>query len=275
MKAPQPLVSVITPSMNQGRFIAENIESVRNQRYRNIQHIIIDGGSNDETIEVLRRYDNLEWISEPDRGQSDAINKGFARAKGSVLAYLNSDDSYLAGAIDIVARVFQEHPNVDVVYGDCYMTDEVGRVLRERREIDFDPYILLYAFNFIPQPSTFFRRSIVEKVGGFDVTLRGSMDYEYFLRLWKAGARFHHVRSFLSCYRLHPESVTYRQPIHLAQEYLMIKKKYSGHDYPAWVFRGLNKIFRAKRQLLKIFQGQVPDFWSLDFEIRLRKMFRK
>src|SRR5262249_45140624 len=125
-----PLVSIVTPSFNQGRFIRETIESVLLQDYPNLEYMVIDGGSTDETVSILERYrDRFFWVSEPDRGQAHAINKGWKRAKGDILAWLNSDDMYLPGAISNAARYLVDHPEIGLVYGDGYHVAEDGRML--------------------------------------------------------------------------------------------------------------------------------------------------
>src|SRR5580704_9036975 len=136
-------LSIVTPSLNQGTFIGEALLSVHSQNYGSLEHLVIDGGSSDITISILRRYadeerwSHLHWISEPDRGQGDALNKGFSRTKGDVVGWLNSDDRYRPGCFERVVEVFQKYPEVDVVYGDYTCIDETGRVSQIRREIEF------------------------------------------------------------------------------------------------------------------------------------------
>ena len=126
-----PLVSIITPSFNKGPYIEETLQSVRNQTYPHIEHIVIDGGSTDETLPILEKYSgDIVWISEPDKGQSDAINKGWRRSHGEIIVYLNADDTYLPDAVEIAVNYFLQHPETGMIYGDGILSDEKGRFLR-------------------------------------------------------------------------------------------------------------------------------------------------
>jgi glycosyltransferase involved in cell wall biosynthesis len=272
-----PSLTIVTPSFNQGRYIRETIESVLRQEYPDAHHIVCDAGSTDNTVDILKSYPHLQWVSERDAGQSDAINKGFRMADGEIVAWINSDDTYVNGAFLKAGTFLRDHPEIDVLYGDCYMTNEQGNILRVRREIDFDPKVLLYGFNFIPQPSTFFRRSVVQRAGDLDIGLRYSMDYEYFLRLWHIGARFYHVKEFFSYYRLQPDSVTFKRPPGMVSEYASFRRKYivNALTLNPMVLTMLNKWYRVKRQLLKVKQGALPDLWSFDLEIKFRKLLKR
>ena len=128
------LVSIVTPSLNQGRFIEETILSIKNQSYPNIEHIIVDGGSTDNTLDIIKKYDgtyNMRWLSEPDEGQSDAINKGWKMSKGEIIAYLNSDDTYMPRAVETAVKFLTEHPDISMVYGGFNYIDEHGEVIRQ------------------------------------------------------------------------------------------------------------------------------------------------
>ncbi len=133
-------ISIITPSYNQGEFIERTIKSVLNQGYENIEYIIIDGGSSDSTVGLLKKYDEhiAYWVSEPDNGQTEAINKGLMHATGDVLAYLNSDDVLFPGALHFIDACFKKHKDADLIYGDCVIFDQNDRFLHIKREIDFD-----------------------------------------------------------------------------------------------------------------------------------------
>ncbi len=185
--AGQPLVSIVTPSFNKGSFIEETILSIRNQAYPHIEHIVMDGGSKDGTLDILRKYeDRLTWISEPDKGQSDAINKGWRLAKGEIIAYLNADDTYTPGAVEAAVRFLADHPDVDLVYGRCNIISEEGRLIGECGE----PYTLAALVagpNPIPQPAAFLRRRVLDEVGYVDVSLHMAMDHDLWVRI---GTRF-------------------------------------------------------------------------------------
>ncbi len=157
-----PSLSVVTPSYNAAEFIEDAILSVARQQGIAAEHIVVDGASTDSTLEILQRYPGLQWISERDHGQSDAINKGFLRATGDLVGWLNADDYYLPGGLEAIARAAREHPEADVIYGDCVFVDREGRVLRSKVEHEFDSGILMHFGCYIPSTSTFFRRRLVE-----------------------------------------------------------------------------------------------------------------
>jgi glycosyltransferase involved in cell wall biosynthesis len=208
-----PRVSIVTPSLNQGRFLSDALESVRRQDYADVEHLVLDGNSTDDTVELLKSLDqkpewkHVRWRSEADGGQSDALNQGFKLSSGDIVAWLNSDDRYRPGCFRHVASVFAENPNVDIVYGDLAIIDEAGTVQRVRREIDFDRFILLYhRVLYIPTPSTFFRRRVFEDGNQLRPDLHYAMDYEFFLRLANAGYRMKHTSRVLADFRVHPAS---------------------------------------------------------------------
>ena len=195
------LVSVVTPSYNAVRFIAETIRSVQAQDYAPIEHIVMDGGSTDGTVELLRQYPHLKWISEPDRGQSDALNKGFKLAQGQFVGWLNADDTYNTGAVATAVKFLQTHPEVSIVYGDCAIIDEASRVtgLIATGAFSLAEQVL---GNRIPQPSVFLRRSAVEASGGVNESLHYVMDYDLWLRLAAKGFKFAHVPGVLANFRI-------------------------------------------------------------------------
>lgn len=204
-----PLVTIITPSYNQGAFIRETIESVLSQDYPNLEYWIIDGGSTDNSVEIIREYANdprVHWLSEPDKGQADAVNKGFLRAQGEIIGWLNSDDTFYPGAIRRQVEQLCLHPNVGVVYGDAQFIDENGKSLRTYLARPFDRKSFLY-LSVIPQPSAFIRRSLITKHGGLDTSLQYALDYDFFLRLmWHTEFLYNHET--IATYRLHSASKT-------------------------------------------------------------------
>ena len=204
---PLPLVSIVTPSLNQGQYIEETILSVLNQDYPNIEYAVIDGGSTDNTIDILRKYqDRLLWVSEKDRGQSDAINKGFRMAKGDILAWLNSDDTYLPSAVNKAVSLLNSHSDTKMVYGKTHYSDETGKIIGEYPTGPLD-YKRLAIFNFICQPSTFFKKEVFFDAGGLDLELRHSMDYDLWIRIVR-NFSVEYLPEYLSIYRLHSQSKT-------------------------------------------------------------------
>src|SRR5260221_5182854 len=187
-------VSVVTPSYNQGRFLERTIHSVLSQEGCGpIQYLVMDGGSRDESVELLRRHgDAVEWVSEKDRGQADAVNKGLARATGAIIGWLNSDDIYYPGAIRTAREYFEAHPAADLVYGEANHIDEQDAVIEPYPTEDWD-FERLKERCFLCQPAVFFRRREVERFGPLDAARQYSLDYEYWLRLGAGRARLARV----------------------------------------------------------------------------------
>jgi glycosyltransferase involved in cell wall biosynthesis len=176
MKTTEPLITIVTISYNQASYIESTIKSVLNQSYSNIEYIVVDGGSTDGTIEILKRYeDRLKWISEKDRGPEDAVNKGFRMAHGDLLAWIASDDEYLPGTFDTVANYFVQHPDVDMVYGRASYIDPAGTVLFEYPTEKFDDKALA-VYNIICQPSVFFTRRAFFDAGELALDLNIASD---------------------------------------------------------------------------------------------------
>ena len=185
MMTRKPLVSIVTPSFNQSIFLEDTIRSVLDQDYGNIEYILIDGGSTDGSLEIIRKYaDRLAyWVSEKDLGQTDALNKGFAAAHGSVLAWLNSDDTYNPGAISEAVDYLTAHPDTGMVYADLDFIDENNRVIGRFPAAQTDLQRLRRGYVHIPQPASFFRAEHWRKVGPLDPTFYFAMDYDLWVRL--------------------------------------------------------------------------------------------
>ena len=230
-----PLVTVVTPSFNHGRFIRETIDSVLTQSYPRIEYLVMDGGSTDETVGVLTSYgDRLTWVSEPDRGQTHAINKGWRRARGTILAYLNSDDTYMPGAVATAVKALGAHPDAGAVYGEDYHVDEAGRVIERYPTEPFD-MVRLAQTCFICQPTVFLRRGVVERLGYLDESRRYCMDYDLWIRLAHT-SRFVHVPEYLANTRMHAATVTHalRGPVHA--EILDTVYRHFGRVSSQWVY---------------------------------------
>jgi glycosyltransferase involved in cell wall biosynthesis len=182
-----PLVTIVTPSFNQGRFIRQTIESVLTQDYRNIEYIIMDGGSTDETASVAAEYsDRLRFISEPDRGQSHAINKGFRMARGEVVSWLNSDDIILPGAVAHAVNAFEHDPTLGAVYGEGYLIDYDGAVTSRFPATEpFNLWKLIYLSDYILQQTAYFRRNILDDVGFLNEELHWGLDWDLLIRIGK------------------------------------------------------------------------------------------
>jgi len=202
----RPLVSIITPSFNQAQYLEATMQSVLQQDYPNLEYIVVDGGSTDGSLEVIERYKNqlTWWVSEADQGQADAINKGFKKASGEIIAWLNSDDLYLPGAISSAVAVFRENPTSGVVYGDAVSADAEGRLLNELRFSDWKTRDFLQ-FNIICQPAVFMKRSMVEKVGYLDPSYHFFLDHQLWIRLSRE-TEFFHQPEFWAVSRYHPDA---------------------------------------------------------------------
>jgi glycosyltransferase involved in cell wall biosynthesis len=204
-----PLISVVTPSFNQGRYLAQTIESVLGQDYPRLEYVVQDGGSADETAAVLARYRHRlhHCAMQKDNGQSHAINLGFAHTSGDVMAYLNSDDLLLPGSLHAVAKFFEDRPEVDVVYGHRVVIDQRGDERGRWVLPPHDAEALKWA-DYVPQETLFWRRRLWEQVGGIDESFRFAMDWDLLLRFQEAGAKFHRLGRFLGAFRVHDSSKT-------------------------------------------------------------------
>lgn len=202
------LFSIITPSFNQGRFLSGCVESVLAQNGVEVEHIVTDAGSTDETLEVLARYPHLRWQSEPDKGMSDGINKGFVQATGDWVMWLNCDDYLLPGSLAKIAAHIEKHPDLDVVHGDCVFVNEDKTPIRRKYDTAVDEWDFLFVGCCIPSTSTFYHRRIIESGELLDIHYKNCMDWEYYLRLIRKGYRFGYVPETIAAFRWYEQSTT-------------------------------------------------------------------
>jgi glycosyltransferase involved in cell wall biosynthesis len=229
-------VTIVTPSYNQGRFIERTIRSVLSQDIPGLEYLVFDGGSTDETVAILKRYESqLSWVSEKDRGQADAVNKGLLRARGDVIGWLNSDDVYYPGAIKSVCDFFAANPGIELVYGDGNHIDEHDGVIEAYPTEDWDFDRFLDACYFC-QPAVFFRRSVIEKCGVLDPRRHFCLDYEYWIRLAKRGTMFARLRQTLAGSRLYAETKTMGSRLKFHSEINNMLQEHCGRVPDRWLF---------------------------------------
>lgn len=227
--------SVITPSYNQGRFIEHTIQSVLSQNVE-LEYLIMDAASTDNTIEILKKYEPLiRWVSEPDSGQADAVNKGIRATEGDIIAWINSDDVYLEGALKAVSQYFERNPEVDLLYGNAWYIDADGR---QTSPYITEPWDLerLKEVCFICQPAAFFRRQVVEQFGLLNTDLQYCMDYEYWLRLGSDNAHVAYLPVYLASSRLYAENKTLGQKTKVHLEINAMLKKRLGYVPDSWLY---------------------------------------
>lgn len=259
--AEPPSISIVTPSYNQGRFLERTVRSVLDQEYPGLEYIVQDGGSDDDSVGILERVSGElhHWESGPDGGQGDAINRGFARSSGELMAYLNSDDLLLPGSLAYVARFMQRHPEVDLVYGHRVLVDEddreIGRWILPRH----DDEILSWA-DFVPQETMVWRRSLWERSGArMDPEWKVALDWDLLLRFRDAGARAVRLPRFLGCFRVHDaQKTTAWKDEHLTAEMRKLRKRSLGHEpAPQELRRGIRPYMRRHHALRKLYSARL------------------
>ena len=251
----QFFISVVTPSFNQARYIRRNIESVIEQRIEGVEHIVADGGSTDATIEILKQYPHLKWISEKDRGQADALNKAIAMSRGEWIAWVNSDDYLTPGALARLKEFLDRRSGAQFIFSNCLYVDENGaEIERIRATYTREGFCHWWrcGVGFV-QTGTFFRRALWEKYGPFDIGLNFSMDYEFWLR-FHSDIEFHYLDDYLVAYRLHGESKTWQGQVNFAREMARLCRRHwdAQGGWTKWKWRAM--LFAALGQEL-IFEG--------------------
>jgi glycosyltransferase involved in cell wall biosynthesis len=254
-----PRITVVTPSYNQARFLEGTIRSLLEQNYPNLEHIIVDGGSSDGSIDIIRNYEHhlTYWVSEKDAGPADAIRKGFGRATGSIFAWLNSDDIYQPNALRKVAEVFQSDAGIDVVYGNTYWIGRNGEILAEKRQTPFSKSAYLYGGADLQQPSTFWTRHIYEKAGGLDKSFKAAFDADLFFRFFALGARFQHVNEFLAGFRVHSDQISDVMLETSQKELRTLRDRHLAFPVSSFRARAIRNMARLERVFQYMRQGDV------------------
>ena len=247
-----PLVSIVTPSLNQGRFLRRTIESVLGQTYKQIEYVVIDGRSTDDSLAILESYgDRVRWISEPDAGQANAINKGFARCRGQIRAFLNSDDTLLPHAVERIVEFFDRHPGCDLVYADANYIDTADRVTGKYNTAPYS-FERLMLDCCVCQPAAFWRDTIAELVGPLDECLDLTMDYDYWLRIARAGGSIVHLGETIASSRLHEDTKTLSRREEIYAEIFKICLEHGGYVSDGY-FTGLwhHRLYERRNPLFR------------------------
>jgi len=245
----KPLVSIVTPSYNQGRFIEQNILSIKGQSYPNIEHIIIDGGSTDQTLDILKLYEgtyNMRWSSSPDNGMYHAINKGFSHAKGAIFAYLNTDDNYMPWSVETAVGYFTRHSDIDLVYGGLI---QVGLGENQHLGLILPATIgMLKRGQSLEQPTVFWNRKVYKKLGGFDEDFVCAGDIDFWRRAISV-FKFLQIKEILAIEHVHSNRLSLIKIKKLAEEVKKLDSKYlslSNAHFYSKLFKKLNDIFWMK-----------------------------
>lgn len=228
-----PKISVITPSFNQAEFIEDTIRSVLGQQYPNLEYIVCDGGSTDDTPKILQKYDSQisYWCSEKDKGQSDAINKGMRRATGDIVCWINSDDVLLPGTLRTVAEFFQKHPDTDFANGYTVEIDRQGTIINFTH-IVMNRFFFRHGCYNISQPGMFWKREIFDKIGYLNESFHAKMDVEWLIRVYEAGLKVRRINRNLGAIRIYPETKTAQNGSIWQRDGEAIGKMYGGRYLP-------------------------------------------
>lgn len=254
-----PLVTIVTACLNAARFVEQTIVSVLDQDYPRIEYIVMDGGSTDGTLDILRKYEgSLRWESAPDRGTADAVNRGFALGKGEILGFLNADDLYYSHAVSTAVRSMRENPEAAGVYGDAWWIGEAGDRIAPYPVRDFDR-ALLERECFICQPASFFRRAAFESTGGLDPDFNLSFDYDLWLRLTRTFS-MQRIDATLADSRMHQENKTLGQRDRVFRETFKVLKRDCGYVPFQWIYGYLCFRADARDQFFEPFRPSIPRY---------------
>jgi len=260
-----PKISIITPSYNQGQFLEETIVSVLDQNYPSFEYVIIDGGSTDNSVDIIKKYEShlTHWVSEKDRGQTHAINKGFKKATGKIVNWLNSDDLLTPGALQVVGERFGEYPESEFCFGDFDVIDKEGQIIFSRKSPPYHFHTLFYGRQLSSQPAVFFRRNVLAKIGYLDETFNFCMDLEFWIRAAQQGCIFHQIKKPLALARMHGDAKTTRLQQVLHDEHKAVVRQYNSLS-----------LFKKHNNAENIYYTSMNRFWRLAAAVN-RLIFRQ
>jgi glycosyltransferase involved in cell wall biosynthesis len=262
------LISIVTPSHNQAHYIEETIQSVLSQGYPQIEYLIVDGGSTDDTVNIIKKYEDklAWWTTEKDGGQTDAINKGFAYASGDILAWINSDDTYEPGAVAAAVRDLHEHPEVGMVYGDCNYINESGRVIGKFNASQTNYRLLRQGYTHIPQQTMFFRADLWKQIGPLDPSFYFAMDYDLWTRI-AARTEIKYVPRTWANFRLHTSGKSILADDRCWPEMMRVHYRDGGSFFSVIVAKYYSRKLMApwlnwrRRRILKV-ESKVSRLWT-------------
>jgi glycosyltransferase involved in cell wall biosynthesis len=273
-----PVITIVTPTFNSIHTLRETLESVSRQDYPNVEHIVVDGGSTDGTLDVVREFPRLRWISEKDEGHYHAMNKGIGMATGEAIGILNADDCYCEGVLAKVARGFEDHPEWEALFGDFIFVDENGREIFRRQEACWDPQIVLFGFGIALHQALFVRKRLYERLGPLrHKEFKNICDIDFLMRMALAKCRVGHIREYIVRYRYHPhgQSADLRVVANMQKELTRMRREYGLPT--GWVGSLLRTYARAKRQAEKLLLlGKcdiIPGRWRLRKYMRAKTEF--
>jgi glycosyltransferase involved in cell wall biosynthesis len=272
--SPPPKISVVTPCFNSIHTLRETIDSVAAQDYPRVEHLVMDGGSTDGTLDVLRSYPHLNWVSEKDEGHYHAMDKGTRMASGEVVAILNADDCYRPGVLGKVAAAFEQHADWDALFGDIVFVDGQGHEIFRRMEAGFDPQIIRFGLNVVNHQTLFLKKEVYLRLGGYRYReFKNCCDYEYVMRLVKAGCPIGHVPVFIVNYRYHDhgQSADMRVRANMIRESGLIQDEYGVPG--GFLRKALLHYARLKRQARKLLLRGKLD--AVPGEVLLKRHLRE
>lgn len=267
-------ISIVTPNYNYGEFLIKAIKNVFAQTEAEdspiVEHIVIDGGSTDNSVKYMQEWDSFiatipeerkarysfSWVSEKDRGQTDAINKGLRKSTGDIMCWLNADEGYKPNALKEITKAFEKNPKIDLFYGEIEFTKEDGTPIRVKKDHRYSFGVLLYYGCYIPSAATFWRRRAYEVAGDLDFTYKVTMDYEYWVRLAKLGCKFKHLPKTIACFAWHENNISTVFNEKRKQEILKVRLLYGpklpfGLKFQHFYFKMARQYWLAWRQVLK------------------------